>query len=158
MFAVRTQLFQAGQRFALHGVGFDLLAFALFEDCGTRWCLMTQLLFVALEILFVLGNPRLGERFGVGELGFHFRLDLVDEIAAFQRRNLEVPFALGAQGSLGQVGATDVQVVVGASILQMASEHIAFGMERLALRTRLRRTVGSSVPDAHINACDVLES
>ena len=89
VFAVRTQLFQAGQRFALHGVGFDLLAFALFEDCGTRWCLMTQLLFVALEILFVLGNPRLGERFGIGKLGFHLRLDLVDEFAAFQGRDFE---------------------------------------------------------------------
>ena len=157
MFAVRTQLFQAGQRFALHGVGFDLLAFALFEDCGTRWCLMTQLLFVALEILFVLGNPHLSERFGIGKLGFHLRLDLVDEFAAFQGRDFEIPLALGVQGRLGQVGTADIQIVVGAAILQMAGEHIPLGMERLALHIRVRRSARSAVPDTHVDAGDMFK-
>ena len=157
VFAVRTQLFQAGQRFALHGVGFDLLAFALFEDRRTRWCLMTQLLFVALEILFVLGNPRLGERFGIGKLGFHLRLDLIDEFAAFQGRDFEIPLALGVQGRLGQVGTADIQIVVGAAILQMAGEHIPLGMERLAFHIRVRRSVRSAVPDAHVDAGDMFK-
>ena len=78
-------------------------------------------------------------------------------VAAFQGRDFEIPLALGVQGRLGQVGTADIQIVVAAAIFQMAGEHIPLGMERLALRARMRRSVRSAVPDAHVDAGDMFK-